>query len=136
MLAPTYPTLSLRYRPPCPDADDRLFLFSVFLLEDPHEEMFARDQVRRLFFIILLFRREGFLIFSLPLSLLLTILNEMRLLITCVARPPHLIIKVVAPFPQTQECTFFFFVFSAMIGSSHSSLFPLVPSGWTLVVGL
>jgi hypothetical protein len=30
------------------DADDRLFLFSV--LEDPHEEMFARDQVGRLFF--------------------------------------------------------------------------------------
>jgi hypothetical protein len=26
------------------DADDRLFLFSV-LLEDPHQEMFARDQV-------------------------------------------------------------------------------------------
>jgi hypothetical protein len=61
----------------------------------------------------------------------------MRLLITCVARPLHLIIKVVASFPQTQERTVFFsFVFFAMIGSSHSSLLPLVPSGWTLVVGL
>jgi len=31
------------------DANDRLFLFSVSLLEDPYEEMFARDQVGGLF---------------------------------------------------------------------------------------
>jgi hypothetical protein len=103
--------------------------------------MFARDQVGRLF---LSFCFLGGRVFFLPFSLLSPsilshtrpidcILNEMRLLITSRWR---LIIKVVAPFPQTQERTFFFaFVFSAMIGSSHSSLFPLVPSGWTLVVG-
>ena len=44
------------------------FCFLFFLLEDPHEEMFTRDQVGRLFFKSSL-RGRGF--FSLPLSLLL-----------------------------------------------------------------
>jgi hypothetical protein len=38
------------------DADDRLFLFSAFCsLEDPHEEMFARDQVGVFIFIFFAF---------------------------------------------------------------------------------
>jgi hypothetical protein len=56
----------------------------------------------------------------------------MHLLITCVARPPRLILKVVAPFPQTQERAFPFF------GLFCHAMVVLILSlgGRTLVVGL
>lgn len=54
------------------DADDRLFLFSAFFrLEDPHEEMFARDQVGRLFYYHQFSGGVFIFLISLPLSLLL-----------------------------------------------------------------
>ena len=58
----------------------------------------------------------------------------MRLLIIYVARPPRLIMKVAAPFPQAQERTLFFLRIFYHDWISFS-LFPLVPPGRTLVVG-